>query len=214
VSVRALVVGDRFIPAPLFAEALEGAARTHNLQVNIARLSLPYPAADRLPLPESTMGGEFRPLWETPSEMIRRAEEDAASDPDIREYTGPVDLLVPHVSDVQVLLVHAAPLSRAAIAAAPRLRAVGCARGGPVNVNRAALEARGIPIFTSPGRNARAVAEFLAGAIVAHTRNIVAGAHALARGEWRPNLWPDRLRRRRTVIRTYRAWLRHAASGA
>ncbi len=188
-TLRALVVGDRFIPAVLFVDAMRQAADTHSLDVDIAPLALPYPAADRLPLPESKVGTEFRPLWEHPTEMIRRAAEDLAADPTIREYTGPVDLLVPHLAEVDVLLVHAAPVSRAAIAAAPRLRAVGCARGGPVNVNRAALEARGIPVFTCPGRNARAVAEFLAGAIVAHSRGIVAGAHALDHGEWRLDLY-------------------------
>lgn len=188
-TLRALVVGDRFIPAALFVDALRQAADAHRLDLDIGHLALPYPAADRLPLPQSAPGAEFRPLWEDPTEMTRRAAEDLAADPTIREYTGPVDLLAPHLAEVEVLLVHAAPVSRAAVAAAPRLRAVGCARGGPVNVNRAALEARGIPIFTCPGRNARAVAEFLAGAIIAHTRGIVAGARALEQREWRLDLY-------------------------
>jgi D-3-phosphoglycerate dehydrogenase / 2-oxoglutarate reductase len=189
VSTRVLVVGDRFIPAPLFADGVKRAAREHALDLAIEMLELPYPAVDQLPLPQSVSGAEFRPLWETPDEMIRRAETDLAADPDIREYTGPVDLLLPRISDVEVLLVHMAPVSRHVVAAAPRLRAVGCARGGPVNVNIAALSARHIPVFNCPGRNSRAVAEFLAGAIVAHTRGLTAGSRALAEDAWRLDLF-------------------------
>jgi D-3-phosphoglycerate dehydrogenase len=85
--------------------------------------------------------------------------------------------------------VHAAPVSRNMIAAAHSLRAVGCARGGPVNINVPALSARKIPVFNCPGRNSRAVAEFLAGAILAHTRGIIAGSRALAGKTWRLDLY-------------------------
>jgi len=105
------------------------------LELDVATLALPYPSADRLPLPTAAPDAEFRPMWEQPSEMSSRAAADLAADPTIREYSGAVDLLLPHVADVDLLLVHLAPVSRAVVAAAPRLRAVGCARGGPVNVN-------------------------------------------------------------------------------
>src|SRR4051794_39553310 len=89
VSLRVLVVGDRFIPSALYAEAAQQAAAEHQLDITLDGLDLPYPAADRLPLPESEQGADFRPLWEDPAEMIRRAEDDLAADPDLREYTGP-----------------------------------------------------------------------------------------------------------------------------
>jgi D-3-phosphoglycerate dehydrogenase len=188
VTLRALVVGDRFIPATLFGDALRAAAQHHGLELDVATLALPYPSADRLPLP-SEVAAEFRPMWELPAEMSSRAAADLAADPTIREYSGPVDLLLPHVADIDVLLVHLAPVSRAVIAAAPRLRAVGCARGGPVNVNVPSLSTRGIPVFNCPGRNSRAVAEFLIGAIIAQTRGIIAGARALGDGDWRIGLY-------------------------
>jgi D-3-phosphoglycerate dehydrogenase len=187
--LQALVVGDRFLRASVFAASLRQAAAERHLDLEIVEMDLPYPAADRLPLPASAEGAEFRPMWEIPSEVIRRAAADLAADPTLREYSGPVDLLVPHVADADVLLVHLAPVSAATIAAAPRLRVVGCARGGPVNVNRDALQARGIRLFTCPGRNSRAVAEFLAGAILSLTRNIAVGARDLSAGYWRLDLY-------------------------
>jgi D-3-phosphoglycerate dehydrogenase len=187
--VRALVVGDRFITADLFAEALEAAAGESGLPMSIDRLQLDFPAVDAVPLPTATPERPPRPLWEDPIIAMERAAADLEADPAIREYSGPVDLLEPHLAEVEVLILHLAPLSRAAIAAAPRLRVVGCARGGAVNVNLAALTARGIPVFFCPGRNAQAVAEYVMGAVLAHTRGIVAGQVGIAQGLWRLDLY-------------------------
>ena len=87
------------------------------------------------------------------------------------------------------MILHLAPLSRNAIAAADRLRAVGCARGGAVNLNMAALNERRVPVFNCPGRNARAVAEYVFGAVLALTRGIAAGAAAIADRHWRLDLY-------------------------
>ena len=57
-----------------------------------------------------------------------------------------------------MLVVQGAPVSAEVMDAAP-LRLVCCARGGPVNVDVAAATARGIPVVTTPGKNADAVAE-------------------------------------------------------
>src|SRR5687767_14326317 len=139
IPLRALVVGDRFIRADLFADALLVAAERAGIALAIERLQLDYPAVDAVPLPSVAGGAPLRPLWEDPEEAAARAAADLAADPDIREYTGPVDLLTPYLADVEALILHLAPLSRTAIAAARRLLAVGCARGGAVNLNLASL---------------------------------------------------------------------------
>src|SRR4029453_13623202 len=52
-----------------------------------------------------------------------------------------------------------------------------------------ALSERGIPVFNTPGRNAQAVAEFVAGALIAHLRGIVTAATALHDGRWSMAPW-------------------------
>jgi D-3-phosphoglycerate dehydrogenase len=186
--LRALVVGDRFISADLFADRLGAAADARGLPIAIERLQLEYPAVASVPLPQAPEA-PFRPLWEDPREVVARANEDLAADPTIREYTGPVDLLVPHLAGIDALVVHLAPVSRNAVSAADRLRAMGCARGGAVNLNLDALNERGIPVFFCPGRNAQAVAEYVLGAVLALTRGIAAGNAGIADGRWRLDLY-------------------------
>jgi D-3-phosphoglycerate dehydrogenase len=187
--LRALVVGDRFIGADLFAQALAAAGEQAGIPLNIEQLQLDYPAVDAVALPTTSSDGASRPLWEDPDEVTARAAADLAADPTIREYTGPVDHLAPYLRDVDVLILHLAPLSRTAVAAARHLRVVGCARGGAVNLNLASLSERGIPVFFCPGRNAQAVAEYVMGAVLALARGIAAGRAGIIAGSWRLDLY-------------------------
>src|SRR5512141_678151 len=77
----------------------------------------------------------------------------------LREYMGTPAQLIEALDGADALMVQGAAVSDAALAASPNLKLVGCARGGPVNVDLAAASARGIPVVTSPGKNADAVAE-------------------------------------------------------
>jgi D-3-phosphoglycerate dehydrogenase / 2-oxoglutarate reductase len=191
--LRALIVGDRFIGADLFAHALGGAADDANVAITIEQLQLDYPAVASVPLPTEAANAPPRPLWEDPAEAAARADADFAADPTIREYSGPVDLLAPYLADVDILILHLAPLSQAAIAAANRLRVVGCARGGAVNLNLPRLSERGIPVFFCPGRNAQAVAEYIMGAVLSLARGITAGSAGIAAGQWRLDLYTSEL---------------------
>lgn len=81
------------------------------------------------------------------------------SDLRITEYMGSprqvIDLLDRH----EMLVVQGAPVTEAVLDASPALRLICCARGGPVNVDVHAATARSIPVVTTPGKNADAVAE-------------------------------------------------------
>src|SRR6266508_1984485 len=186
--LRALAVGDRFVPATVLGGRLAAHGERRGLAFDLRQVDLPYPTDSSIPLPADPPPGRIRAFWEDIEGIAARLEADQA-DPALREYTGPVDGLVPLVGDAEVLLVHAAPVSRAAVQAASALRVVATGRSGTVNLNLEALDDRGIPVFNTPGRNAQAVAEFVTGAIIAHVRGIVAAATELRDGRWSLTPW-------------------------
>jgi D-3-phosphoglycerate dehydrogenase len=69
-------------------------------------------------------------------------------------------------------LIHGAAVTAEMLDAAPELRLVACARGGPVNVDVAAATQRGIPVVTTPGKNADAVAELAIGFMLMLARGL------------------------------------------
>ena len=77
----------------------------------------------------------------------------------IREYMGSPAQVITALDGPEVLVVQGAPVTDEVLDAAPALRLVCCARGGPVNVDVAAATERGIAVVTTPGKNADAVAE-------------------------------------------------------
>src|SRR5262249_27175879 len=83
----------------------------------------------------------------TPSELI------------LREYQGSPAELIERLPGFDVLVVHGAPVTDAVLDASAELQLVCCARGGPVNVDVAAVTARGLPLVNTPGKNAEAVAD-------------------------------------------------------
>jgi D-3-phosphoglycerate dehydrogenase len=89
----------------------------------------------------------------------RRFEPSTASECKLDEYQGSPVELAERMRGVEVLVVHGAPVTDAVLVASPDLRLVCCARGGPVNVDVDAVNARGLPLVTTPGKNADAVAD-------------------------------------------------------
>lgn len=90
----------------------------------------------------------------------------------LAEYLGSPRTLAAAMDGVEVLVVQGAPVTAEVIAAAPDLRLVGCARGGPVNVDSDALAARGLPLVNTPGKNAEAVADLTVALIVMLARGL------------------------------------------
>jgi D-3-phosphoglycerate dehydrogenase len=89
------------------------------------------------------------PTW------MPRTESELA----LRETDGSPAALIAELDRHEVLVVQGAPVSDAVLDASVELRLVCCARGGPVNVDLAAATERGIPVVTTPGKNAEAVAD-------------------------------------------------------
>ncbi|WP_085122891.1 2-hydroxyacid dehydrogenase [Tistlia consotensis] len=123
-----------------------------------------------------------------PDEPMHHGYADPALD-GLKEFMGAPDEVAAFIGDAKVFVTHLAPVTETMLARCPNLELIAVSRGGPVNVDRAAVKRRGIRLVSTPGRNADAVAEFAIGAILAETRLIRAGHEALRGGTWRGDLY-------------------------
>ncbi|MFI6567395.1 NAD(P)-dependent oxidoreductase [Streptomyces sp. NPDC050534] len=156
--MRVLVVGDRFIPAGYYVDALA-----------------------------EVCGPRFGPVrcvdWSG-----TKAEQHAAQQTMEWHGAGAVPVpgeIVGVVGDAEVLAVHFAPVPREVLQAAGQLRAVCVARAGLENVDIAAATARGVAVVPVSGRNATAVAELAIGLMLAEARDIARADASVKGGEWR-----------------------------
>ncbi len=90
----------------------------------------------------------------------------------LHEYLGSPGQVIAALDDHQVLVVQGAPVTDEVLDAAPGLRLICCARGGPVNIDVAAATSRGVPVVTTPGKNADAVAELTIAFLVILARRL------------------------------------------
>ena len=160
--MRVLVIGDRFITSELLIEAMETQFQGSGTQFEYTELTFDWP-------------------------VVPVQEND-----ELREFVGDGNLVAERARswDAEMIRTHSGPVPRIAIEAAPRLRVVGAARGGPVNINWQACTERGIPVFYAPGRNSGAVAELTVALMLAETRSIVRAHHSLMQERrWRGDLY-------------------------
>ena len=168
-SAGIAIIGDNFMRADAFESALRAAI---SAPFTCAKLDLPFPDEP----------------------VVQRSERPELAG--LREFQGTPEQVVATAADARILVTHVAPVSRSILCALPDLEMIAVARGGPVNVDVAAVRERGIRLVNTPGRNAGAVAEFTVGAIIAETRNIARGHAALVRGNWRGELYRADVQRR------------------
>jgi D-3-phosphoglycerate dehydrogenase len=90
----------------------------------------------------------------------------------LREVIGSPSQVIAALGGQDVLVVQGAPVTEEVLDADPALRLICCARGGPVNIDVAAATARGIPVVTTPGKNADAVAELTIGFLILLARRL------------------------------------------
>ena len=124
----------------------------------------------------------YRPAFERLAGGHELTFVDLADDPawvpsspselSLRETFGSPSAVIGALDRHEVLVLQGAAISDAVLEAAPALVAVCCARGGPVNVDVAAATERGIPVVTTPGKNADAVADLTIGFIVMLARRL------------------------------------------
>lgn len=119
----------------------------------------------------------------------RRFVPATESERKLREYQGSPAELIERIPGAEVLVVQGAPVTDAVLDAAPELRLVGCARGGPVNVDLDAVTARGLPLVNTPGKNAEAVADLTLAFMVMLARGLPSAQRFLAEGHRLSSNW-------------------------
>ncbi|WP_144558560.1 2-hydroxyacid dehydrogenase [Shouchella miscanthi] len=107
--------------------------------------------------------------------LIEQKGSDAVSLPNSITYD---------IDQYDIILTQFAPLNRSVLAAAQNVSLIGVLRGGVENIDVVEAEARGIKILNASGRNARSVAEFTVGMIIAEMRNIGRSHASIMKGNW------------------------------
>jgi len=87
--------------------------------------------------------------------------------------------------EVDVLIVEV-DLVHEEVFEARRLRAVGCCRGAPINVDVEAASDEGVPVVYAPGRNARSVADLTLAFILNLARGVLPMHDRLTSGRFEP----------------------------
>ena len=122
-------------------------------------------------------------------DALRPFTPTSPSELGLREYQGAPDELIERMKGVEVLVVQGAPVTDAVLDASSSLRLVCCARGGPVNVDVAAVTARGLPLVSTPGKNSEAVADLTLAFIVMLARGLPNAMRFLEEGNRLRDNW-------------------------
>lgn len=117
-------------------------------------------------------------------DIMRDSESGLSKGSGISEFRGRIDDLSACVSQIDMLLIHLAPVSHDVIEAAPHLCFIGTERSSTPNIDVACAKEHGIVISYAAGRNVRTVAEFTVGLILDVTRNITSSCQVIRQGQW------------------------------
>ncbi len=95
------------------------------------------------------------------------------------------DELLMDLDKFDIIIVQFAPISKKLIDNAKNLKVIGVLRGGTENIDTNYANEKNIAVLNTPGRNARAVAEFTMGMILCEVRNIARSHYSLKNNKWR-----------------------------
>jgi len=175
--MKILVQGDLYMKVEVLQACVENALADLGLSLEFETITIETVVLDvPLPAPEE---GKSQDTWNPAS----------GSGSKVYEFHGPIDLLVEPIRAADFMVMHTAAVTQQVLEAARGLKAIACGRGGPVNIDLEAVTRFGIPVVHAPGRNARAVAEFIMGLILAYDRHIISGWDGIRHGLWRQGLF-------------------------
>ncbi len=167
------IMGDHFMTTEAFVTALKAVGFAGN---RLRTYTLPWP--------DQPMEHGYQQNFTAASPYPNMA--------DLREYLGDPAEVLKFIDNAEVFITQLAPMPAKLIhelQARGKLKLIGVARGGPVNIAMDAIRATAIALVNTPGRNASAVAEFTIGAILAETRLIRQGHEDMRKGGWRGELY-------------------------
>lgn len=156
--MKVLAIGDRYIPGDVMGAGLEH-LKAKGAQVTVREWL--HPSLKEL---------------QRDNLLIEQGGPDAVPLPD--ELT--VD-----VERYHLVIVQFAPIGQEVISRARDLRFIGVLRAGTENVACSHAASRGVEVINTPGRNARAVAEFTVALMFAEIRNIGRAHAAMRQAVWR-----------------------------
>jgi D-3-phosphoglycerate dehydrogenase len=175
---RILIVGDKFFDPVMVGEELKNQLSTHfHLAIETVKYDFPV---EHFMLDDDTCVPSGM-SWDDPNQQ----KEPCG----VREFYGEPFALLDKLLGIDILIVHGAAVPREVLEQADRLKAVVILRGGPVNIDRAYLEERGITIYNTNGKNAEGVAEFTIGLLLSFLRNIPESSSFLKQGIWKPGYY-------------------------
>lgn len=161
-AFNVLAIGDKFIPASVYAE-------------EFGATGAPLPGLDDVSLRLVD--------WDLDKKEQHRLQQ-------VMEWDGANAVAAPPevmaaLEDIDAIVMHFAPVGRAVIEAAPALTAVVVARAGLENVDQEAAAEKGVFVSGVAGRNAAAVAELAIGLMLSECRNISRADMSIKTGAWR-----------------------------
>jgi D-3-phosphoglycerate dehydrogenase len=158
-TLNILIIGDRFVTHELFQRAIEKQLANIHRQADYTIIET-----------------------EWPDDPLKDVEE-------VHEAVGDVDAMVGVLHDVDIIVTDYGAVTKRMIEAAPRLKLIAVARGGPVSVNVESAKARGVQVVNLPGRNSQAVAEFTLGLMLCQMKRITECHADMKRGIWRGDFY-------------------------
>lgn len=156
--MKCLAIADLFIPAAMMTAGLQ---KLKEAGIDVTVKEWKHPSLEQL---------------QTDNLAIEQGGSEAIQLP---------DELIEEIDQYDVLITQFAPINQQMIEKASKLKLIGVLRGGMENVHLKTAEANGITVLNTPGRNARSVAEFTVGLLLAEMRNIARSHAALTAGMWR-----------------------------
>ncbi|VBB07267.1 d-isomer specific 2-hydroxyacid dehydrogenases signature 3 [Lucifera butyrica] len=157
-KIKVLVVGDEWVKTNDLVKAVEQTLQGYQYEMDC-----------------------FDVIMDKP--MSRDRKEDIGDD-SITEYCGHPQALIERIDDVNLLVVHTAPVTKQVIEAGKKLIAIGCCRSDAVSVNIQAATEKGIYFFNAPGRSVEPVSDLTIAFTLLLGRNIIKADQYVKAGRW------------------------------